>query len=440
MTPPLPLAEAAPCRSRPSTPGIRGPWISPPKPFLGVALAVCLCLGGVDPLIGAEVVVPPSNLKQEVTSLFIHGGHVEAVTRRGFYEAERKSPAWHVMTVPASMPPGGQFATGPEPSGDIYYYTTVDRTPGLSTPDTWIHGLYRRSTGKGRWELMSGPEDFHSVLVHSNVVFAVAGQNMQTASPQKVLRSTDQGRTWQDLSANQAPFGGLRSLFPDPDHPGQVCLRADGIRPMIWQASNSRYQWQEQREIDWIRRHPTALDESGFFAPRFTSNTQVPMVQVTLENFFELPREDFKPLPVPAVNYPGLAFSIGGARTFSVGSPIVLPVELQLRTAARVGTLVDWPDEIVCWGLRRLTPDGKSEVIGPRAPSTNASSIPPVLHPLTRTAPYRRVVNLNALAEFREPGKYRVQLIYSSYDRAKKDRRQWPMEISGPVIDLELKR
>ena len=209
MKPPLPLADGAPSGSHHTIPGVHWPWIFPPKPFLGLALSACL--GGVGPLVGADVVVSPSDLKQEVTTVFIHGTHVEAVTRRGFYEDERESRTWHVMGVPNSMPPGGQFATGPQPSEDVYYHSTVDRTPGQSAPEAWIHGLYRRATETGSWELMSGPEDFHCVLVQSNVVFAVARQSVTTHSQQKVLRSSDRGRTWQDLSANQASFGGLRS-------------------------------------------------------------------------------------------------------------------------------------------------------------------------------------------------------------------------------------
>ncbi len=379
---------------------------------------------------GAGPALSPEIRKQELISLLTHGDQVEATTSEGFYQADRQARVWRPVEVPPSLAPGGQFVAGPPGSGVIYYHPILNFDGSKPRTGSWVFGLYRQSARSPRWELVHGPAYFQSVLVLEKSIYGITLGEPWTKPVQKFIRSFDQGKTWEDLTAKLPATVTWVGLIPDPDHPGQACVRAQGLRASILQADENSDHWREVRGTlwgPWEGKHPT---EATHFAPRFTTGSMAPTLHATLQNYFEYPFGD-------TVEIPSLAMTVNGDRTFAVGAPLLLPVELSLRTDVKVGTLMDTPDETVCWSLRRRMPNGKYEAVGPRPLSAGTPAAQG--HQLTRKTPYQRTINLRALADFREPGKYRVQLLYTSYALAQRAKGQWPLEITGPILDLEVK-
>ena len=344
------------------------------------------------------------------------------MTAQGFYRVSPSLPKWQALKVPETMPPGGRFTGATNAGADIYYWIPV------ATPDESSH-VHRSAAGTGPWEPVTVPAGLHVLMALDRALFAVTAPYRSSGTPsERILRSTDHGRTWEEPTPNLPPAGQLRALFPDPDHTGRVCAHADGLRALVLQTTDAGDAWQMFRGSEWDRRHP---DTARFFAERYSSSTQIPMIQATLGNYFNLAFGD-------AIILPDLRLSVEAPRTFRLGTSMVVTVELALRSEARTATLVDAPEADACWGVKWIGPDGTPMSTGPKAPAPGTRPATATPWRLAPGTPYRRTLDLQQLATFRQPGRHRVQVVYSSFYRADRKKGQWPVEVSGPVMELDV--
>lgn len=330
------------------------------------------------------------------------------------------------MPVPPTMPPGGRFTGSTNVQGDLYYWTPATTVDGPTT-------LHRSAAGTGPWEQASGPDGLVNLLVLAQNLFGVTIGLANEATPtprtrERILHSTDHGRSWVELAPPLPPCGQIQDLFPDPDHPGRVCVHAIGLRMEVLQTTDANDAWQTIRGSVWDRQHP---NPSRFFEPYYASNSHTPMTQATLDNYFALRFGD-------AITQPALTLFVDAPRTFHRGAPMPVQVQLGLSPGTRPSVVVDGPEPEACWGLRWIGPDGAPEASGPKAPAPGTPRALPTPWRLTPETPLRRTLDLSALAQFRQTGRHRVQVVYSSFDRADKKRGQWPVEIRGPVLEVDL--
>ena len=100
-----------------------------------------------------------------------------------------------------------------------------------------------------------------------------------------VVRSTDMGKTWHDITNNAG--GSFKGLTPDPDHPGLVRIHAYSLRPYTLVADDENYRWRTVRDnVRPAGRRP----RDAFFARDASSSTTFYLYQATLANYF---RYDF---------------------------------------------------------------------------------------------------------------------------------------------------
>jgi hypothetical protein len=373
--------------------------------------------------------------------------HHYASARNGLYRASVSADAWEPVQIPESMPSGGSMTGSTDSEGDLYYYAVRgykpprvqgDRPIPLPVPQQWVYGLYRKPAGNDAWELTSRDEGFQHVLAFGGRVFAIAAKPADPGTPQRILESTDRGSTWRALPATPAAAGYLTGLFPDPAHPDQVCVYADGLRRLILRAPDPSYQWEVEKPSAWARRQTSG--ESIFLRPEEHS-IGVPVTPATLGNFLRIPRE-FRPALNPTL-VPCLWIEPGQERTFRADADVVLTVQMQTGpgfppTPAK--GFVDVAGATDLWSLYRITPSGLVEVFRPTAPTDRTrQSASWISEPLRPEGPRRRTLNLSGLAPFREPGRYRVQVVYDSTGVSRKRPREWALQLVSPVIEIEVK-
>jgi RNA polymerase sigma factor (sigma-70 family) len=157
------------------------------------------------------------------------------------------------------LPGPGDMVPDPRDKKVVYYITNRLRMWG----DKWNvgkhSGLYvSRDAGK-TWRLLCNKFEFEKLLVHPDTdqLFAIITSEWLATDKQtgmlehhqanKAITSTD-GKKWKDITGGQGYVADLTGLIPDPDHKGQVCLRANLIRGYVLQAKDAQY-----TDWNWLR-------------------------------------------------------------------------------------------------------------------------------------------------------------------------------------------
>jgi hypothetical protein len=147
----------------------------------------------------------------------------------GIFWADLQRKEWHKLPLPAEMPVGGRFGSVPDGSQQILYYSTQQ----YKLIDGQKRGIYGSTDAGKTWQLRSENADYGPVaLLSSGALFAVTNAG-RSNGPAVIEVSRDLGKTWRDITGNSS--GEIGRLFPDPDHPGLICLDSLG-RGYILQA------------------------------------------------------------------------------------------------------------------------------------------------------------------------------------------------------------
>jgi hypothetical protein len=370
---------------------------------------------------------------EQLRSVLVRQGVVFASCPSGLFRASTTGKNWVRLTVDDRMPLDGFFAEAAPGNPSLYYYTPkwIGRTMPSANRKTF--GLYRSDSCGGNWELLSTQYDIGDMYVHEDkTIYAIAKiiekSERPTAVYNRIVRSTDSGRHWEDIS--HGLHVSLLKILQDPDHKELVCLLSNSVQNYVEQAGDKSYQWKHASEGKWFSKH---LPLEFFFADEYGTGTTLFMHHATLSNYFDYP------FGSRAEIY-SFRITVGGGRDFKRKEPIVLPVEiLFLFERDASATLLDTEKGHACWGVNRILPDGTQQVV-PIAKGVGRNSPDVRSHRLTHRQSYRRSLDLSAMCDFSMPGTYRVQLLYDDGWIADVDRGDWQGNFRSPVFEVRISR
>ena len=367
------------------------------------------------------------------------------------YRATWADRQWRPVATPKGMSARGRFAKAPPALGQIYFYAPPPwpaKEEALNELRSNPQGLYVCGAKETEWRLVTDEYEFKDVLAAGGNLYAHVARRKGEPWKDAVLRSTDGGKSWDDIThrALNLGMGGIDGLMPDPDHPDLVCLSCHGIRGYVLQATDENFEWSGQVEWKWHERH--AQDEAGFFAPlyAFTGIDSISdyLFPATFGNYFDYPfgdRTDIAPfeLALDREEY-----------TFAAADPKPVKVTLRFRRNDHTAGIMDLAGAGDFFGLRIMTPDGERVVVEPRADhqaerdekaTQGAYEKKPgyLTRQLTDKSPYARTLNLETLHGFQKPGTYKVQLTYACPWWVGQGRGHWTGSFNGRMVTVTVK-
>jgi len=423
------------------------------SPFRHVAFALSVAISGV---VAAAEPEATSNMNAPVVSVVRQETDVFASNKAGVFRANLESRQWRKLDLPAGMPLGGRFAKVPNESAMVLY--VASNSFGRSAAEG-KYGVYASSDAGETWSLLSENDDYGSVLLLPNGSLFAVTNPLNLNGPSHVHLSKDMGKTWRDITGKS--FGSVFDLFPDPDHPNQVCLRVSSTRGYILQAGDERYLWNATRDWEW---HPERFRTTEFFQRGYSTQTTLYMLAATLNNYFQYDFGDRTAIPSFELSSDESRIAV------APGREVVVPITIRFReddayrgwlweerratgfrnpepTPTTV-TLIDSPSSYALWGIRvefqgqrtakraRASDDiyraqDRDAVRQRLLSETNWNEIP-----LTSSLPYRRQLDLTRLHDFAAKGTYRVQLTYDNSWLADRDTGHWVGTFSSPVFEV----
>ena len=282
-----------------------------------------------------------------------------------------------------------------------------------------------------------------------------------------VLRSTDLGKTWRNITGTAS--GEFIGISPDPDHPGLIQIHAWGLREYTIVADDENYQWRSVHG-----RPPVAgrRPSNDFFSRNSSSTNRFHFYPATLSNYF---RYDFG----DQVSVQALEVVPEKTRfEFARGARVVVPVRVvyhfdpdtaltdpQHRAAEGrripkptppAEKFADQPDGTDFWGLRvesagdqiEKYPAGRRVVTTSFETTADGKTVSSTHQPaavkyrvveLSPSSPYARELDLGRFSDFSKLGEYRVQIIYDSGGHPEQDESVWDGDFTSPVFTVVIR-
>jgi hypothetical protein len=394
----------------------------------------------------------PDQVHTPLTSVSKRESYVFASTPDGLFRATLETKRWERLKTPPEMPLNGTFAVQMVWSPLIIYVTHRSKRDDHQPRAGDRYGLYLSHNDGATWKLASGRDDLGTALqLPGGALFAMSGAD-GINSGRGLLRSTDLGETWRDITG--IANGLITTIEPDPAHPGLVRIHAwAGTMPFLLVADDENYRW---RVVNGWEIAPVQRSNAEFFSRDSSSSNRLYIYEATFSNYFQY---DFGDAPeVQAFEVVPLRSSFEFAR----GARVVVPVRVvfhhnpdiaqaRWRKAVAEGRplpkpmppsekFADQPEGIEFWGLRVVTANDQIENI------PTSRSRPPAadyrIIDLSPSSPYERELDLGRLADFTKPGEYRVQIIYNSYNSGGhrgKDRSVWDGHFTSPVFTVVIR-
>lgn len=396
-----------------------------------------------------------------LTSVLVREGDVFAANAVGLYRASRTEKRWRHLPTPGELPPSGAFGRVPGSSEAILYYVPRSRAWKIPDKESKRFGLYASEDTGETWSLLSDEHDFRDVFLHDDgTVYAIVetrypfpvrqpgyttgipwsttdASGRKIAIRQRILRSGDTGRTWEDITGTIGPGVELLGIFADPDHPDLICLNANCIRGLVLQAADADYEWKTSVVWNWRERHMT--DEMFFGRSQTGGGSPFYRLRATLDNYFAhsfRDRVEINPFDI-----------VTGRSTYVFSKGQSKHVEVAVHFYCEQPDLVfkDLTTSLDRWGIRVKTPAGKREGVYPLAGTNRGkpreeylASDEIVSWRLTRERPYRRSLDLAALYDFQAAGTYRVQLRYNGYRVADFNKKEFSGGFAGNVFEVRV--
>jgi hypothetical protein len=419
------------------------------------------------PVPSSEEAPPPDRrihavLQIETDVLATDGTHL--------YHAKKSDSQWRLVPTPESMSWLGHFAAHPIGSNKIFFYP--ERVDNVSVIDDLKTGMTRdlppkearewnrqhpfglyASDPEGReWERVNHEYDFSQVMVTiDGTVYAIASLHEDAERKDRVLRSKDAGRTWDDIThgATSGGFGRVHDLIPDPDHPNLVCLRCVGRRVTVVQAEDDRFDWKADTEWRWQERHSTA---QGFFGTGYhfggIENISDYFLEPTFGNYFRFPfgnRTSIDPFEL-VLEREEYGFEAKGKKEVTA--------ILRFRRDDHAAAIMDLKGATDFWGLKIEDDAGRRTTIRPLAERLAYEGADDAYDRVRQNyerragllkaeliagKAYRRRVDLAQLCSFDQPGVYRVQLTYACPFWAGEGRVHWTGSFGSPLVKVTIK-
>jgi len=385
--------------------------------FLGFTL-----ISGAAVLSSCESIkpVPATNLANEkIASLLVLQDEVLASTADGVYRASLRDKKWWRVGDPDVSHVPIQFAVQPKPRGRIfgfvprtYYPTDFDGHSGRLKAKA--PGLYASDDKGLSWSLRNDREDFVTLLQVADKLFATVREK-EGAMNNRVMVSENDGADWKDLTD---PPSRASSIFPDPDHPGLICLSEEGIRLVIYQADDSNYKWRRLGPLQL--RGGLHSDFIGVSSYGVTLGIAY-QAFATLANYFKLGFGQQTSLPGLRLMPQHDSF------TFSKSATKRIQIQVQFVAEGQKTLFLDSPKTLDCWALSVQNPDGKvviSPFPGEKAVNYDhgdrqagakryreSNDVSKLL--IEPGQSFRRLIDLDEMGDFSEIGKYRISVRYN---------------------------
>ena len=336
-------------------------------------------------------------------------------------------------------------------SGRVLYYHA--RIHGqVSRGDKLRFGIYISDDGGLHWRFPSDAHTYRFVHVRGGTIYAIGRVQRRDDDGKQyhrtgLLKSEDDGKTWQDITGPIGRGVELHGIFDDPDNPKSVCLLANGGRSYVRHGAVGARDWTRVAHADWVARHET--DES-FLMPEYSTAGHLPILKATLSNYF---LHDFGKYQFGRRAYGHRVqlpeFELTTDKTsyrFAADQPKPVTVTIKLRVPDSEETLVDMADGIECWPLRVIRPDG-SRIRLPQTKKFRRRSEQGKYRSrsdfktfkVSSKALYRRTIDLNRYAGFQKPGLYQVQFRYWNGRIADKDLKEWDGSFCGSRFEVTIR-
>jgi hypothetical protein len=388
-----------------------------------------------------------------LVSLHTSGSYVFASNRVGIFRAELETRQWQQLSLPSGVPLGGKFGDVPEGSEILLYIAS--RSFGSPVGEN-NYGLYLSPDAGATWSLISKDGRYGAaILLPNGSLFAAKSMGSFSQIRSSVHVSKDMGRSWRDITGKTGYVG---AIFPDPDHPGQICLR---VESRVLQADDEQYHWKSMHRREW---HPEHAQTTRFFSRSFSTQTSLYVLQATLNNYFHY--EFANRASIPALDLKTDASRI----SVTQGQPVLVPITIRFLQDLRVYhwlweqrspsfedspeptlktvKLLDSPSSNDLWGIRidfdgqRTAKQSRSSELVDNSKDRDATQ-QQILESatwnditLSATTPYRRRLDLSRLHDFSRPGTYTVQLTYDNYGVAERSKGYWVGSFSSPVFEV----
>jgi hypothetical protein len=374
---------------------------------------------------------PAPNQEEYLRSVCIREDGIWASCPKGIFRASQAEKKWRPVALDIGAPLNGEFAQQPRDLDKLYYFTPRWLWDKPSA-DKKTYGLYRFDPSATKWEFLSSEYAFAHVYVHADgTVYAIVNSSGPyrgtTGYFNRIMMSTDAGRHWSDISNGIGHGVDLLGIFQDPTHKELVCLYGNAIRGYVLHAKNKDYKWELTREWEW---HNPKDPDGEFF--RFGEGGLSYYIQsATLSNYFDFPFGD-------RTERHAFQMSVGQSFTFKAGERVIVPVQIAFfAQGGATEKLPDMDDMRAMWGVMRIMPNGKREVVYPiRDEAKDRRGLNS--YKVGNGQTYKRSLDLSAICDFSTPGLYRVKILYDCGWIAKQEHGEWAGRFGGPVFEVSV--
>jgi hypothetical protein len=438
---------------------------------LAIALATLVAAGFL--CAGCSESLPPPNNspltdteKQAAFSAVTRAGdYIIAANSNGIFRVQASTKKWERVQSPRHMATFGQLATSCANSNCVFFWL-----PSFGRAVEGKTGLYLSQDAGATWKLASDDYDFQFCFQNRDgKLYAIVlkeftprqGESAPSYTTDKtggkrnirwnILVSESEGKHWRDITANIGTGMGLYGIFPDPTAPQRVCLRGNGIRGYILQATDDNYtKWNSTREWEWRKDSKT---DDEFLGGGYGASTSLYMVQANLTNYFDFNFGQSSQLAAFEIQLPTNNF------VFSLKQDVEIPVTIKFLRTTETVKLPDFKDSVEFWRIKCISPSservaasGKTDKVGEEKDfellKKKYRDLPDFrVVELSSDHPYTRNLSLSKLVDFSHPGIYRVRLSYDSaawaWDRDSSGRGTrndlWGGYFSSPVFTVTIK-
>ena len=380
-------------------------------------------------------------LQAPFSSVIVRNKDVFAASGMGLFRASLEDKRWQRLAIADRMPVAGAFGRAPQNSAHLFYHS---RGINRVAPEFDL-GLYHSNDSGQTWSLISKDYDFQEVYLHQDgSLYAIVVRTVKTANSTGIRWSIlhallhDGPLRWDDITGDIGCGVMLHGILDDPVHPELVRLRGSCLRAYIIHAEDKNYQWQMTHESHGGKRVDS---DDAFLAPVGSALRIMYLHRATLANYFDHPFGERAEIHAWSIHTDSDSF------TFARDEPKTVPVSIRFLKDSLTVRIADVRDSLDCWGMHLITPSGERIHVPPRGYRSvtrdPASKDEYRQHAqlqstdISREQPYRRSIDLGQLADFSQPGQYRLRLSYHSDWLAEGD--EWAGSFSGDIITISVR-